>query len=58
MFIHLYLPIATTTRVVPSADIHLRPLVEDQVSIIIPNALGEVDIRIVQLAVDIMQASP
>lgn len=45
------------TRIVPRAQSHLGPLVEDQVSIIIPNALRQVDIRIVSLALDVAQNS-
>ena len=58
MFTYLYQPIATTTKVDPRTDSQLSPLVEDQVSIFIPDALGQVDIRVVQVAVDIMQTSP
>jgi hypothetical protein len=58
-YIYLFVPTnSNNDKGGPRADIHLSPLVEDEVSIIIPNTLGEVDIRIVQLAVDIMQASP
>lgn len=47
------------TRIVPlKAQSRLSPLVEDQVSIVIPNALGEVDIGIVFLAIDVVQDSP
>lgn len=45
------------TRLFPRVESHLSPLVEDQVSIIIPNALGQVDIRIVFLALDVAQDS-
>lgn len=45
-------------RLVPRAQSCLSPLVEDQASIIIPNALGQVDIRIVSLAIDVAQYSP
>lgn len=45
------------TRLFPRAESHLSPLVEDQVSIIIPNPLGQVDIRIVFLAIDVAQGS-
>lgn len=45
------------TRLFPTVESHLSPLVEDQVSIIIPNALGQVDIRIVFLALDVAQDS-
>lgn len=45
------------TRQFPRAGSHRSPLVEDQVSIIIPNALGQVDIRIVFLALDVAQDS-
>lgn len=44
-------------RLFPRVESHLSLLVEDQVSIIIPNALGQVDIRIVSLAIDIAQGS-
>lgn len=45
------------TRQFPRAGSHRSPLVEDQVSIIIPNALGQVDIRLVFLALDVAQGS-
>lgn len=45
------------TRLFHRAESRLSPLVEDQVSIIIPNALGQVDIRIVFLALDVAQDS-
>lgn len=46
------------TRLFPRAQSHLTSLVEDQVSIIISNALGQVDIGILFLAIDIAQDSP
>lgn len=45
------------TRLFPRAESRLSPLVEDQVSIVIPNALGQVDIRMVFFTVDIVQDS-
>lgn len=57
MCIQLYQTITRMTCPVPRAQSCLSPLVEDQVSIIVSNALSEVDIRVVFLAIDVAQDS-
>jgi hypothetical protein len=42
----------------PTVEPHLSPLDEDQLPIVIPNALGQVDIRRASVSIHVAQGSP